>query len=74
MKEQVSVNIKYERLSYQERIQYHLNPAAKKLLMVMEKKQSNLCIACDVTKKQDLIDIADVLGAFICVLRHILIL
>ncbi|KAL8183182.1 UNVERIFIED_CONTAM: hypothetical protein K2H54_022287 [Gekko kuhli] len=51
------------------------HPLAVRLLRLMEKKQSNLCLSADVTKSTELLQLAAVLGPSICVLKtHIDIL
>ncbi|MFH1291948.1 MAG: orotidine-5'-phosphate decarboxylase [bacterium] len=55
--------------TYAERAQQCINQTAKILLNLMEKKQTNLCIAADVTTKSELIKIAQDLGPEICVLK-----
>ncbi len=51
------------------------HPIAKKLLALMAKKRTNLCLACDVLTKKELLLWADLIGPFICVLKtHIDIL
>ena len=62
-------------LSYQERAEHISSPLAKRLLILMENKKTNLSIAADVTSKQQLLEIADAAGPRICVLKtHIDIL
>jgi len=62
-------------LSYKERAERMSSPLAKRLLLLMENKQTNLSIAVDVTSKQQLLDVADAAGPHICVLKtHIDIL
>ena len=56
-------------LTHSQRADKCSNPTAKKLLNLMEKKQTNLSIAVDVTTKSELIKIADQLGPYICVLK-----
>ncbi|MCO5568883.1 hypothetical protein L7F22_022585 [Adiantum nelumboides] len=47
------------------------NAAARNILETMERKQSNLCVSVDVTKKKDLLDIVDAVGeAVIMVKKH----
>lgn len=56
-------------LSYSQRAEMCVNPTAKKLLKLMDEKQTNLCLAADNIKKQDLIQLADTLGSEICLLK-----
>lgn len=56
-------------LSYTARSNFHQNPAAKRLLELMDSKKTNLSVAADVTKKQDLLKLADILGPYICVFK-----
>lgn len=60
---------KVHQLSYSERARAHKNPAAKGLLETMERKQSNLCLSIDVTKKADLLRIVDAVGPQLCLLK-----
>ncbi|ORX57317.1 orotidine-5'-phosphate decarboxylase [Piromyces finnis] len=55
--------------TYSERAKVNDNACAKKLLELMDKKKTNLSVAIDVTKKDDIIRIADLLGPYICVLK-----
>ncbi|XP_007429693.1 uridine 5'-monophosphate synthase [Python bivittatus] len=51
------------------------HPLAARLLRLMEKKQSNLCLSADVNNSKDLLQLADTLGPSICILKtHIDIL
>ncbi|XP_053123800.1 uridine 5'-monophosphate synthase isoform X2 [Hemicordylus capensis] len=51
------------------------HPLAARLLRLMEKKQSNLCLSADVTTSKELLQLAANLGPSICVLKtHIDIL
>lgn len=56
-------------LTYEERAKICANSTAKKLLNLAGAKQTNLCIAADVTTKEKLLKIADELGPEICVLK-----
>ncbi len=57
------------RLSYAERAAYCSNPTAIALLQLIEKKQSNLCVSVDLTSKNTLLEMADLLGPEICALK-----
>lgn len=63
-------------LSYRERAALCLNPVAKKLLSLMEEKQSNLCLAAsEITDKDSLLQLAEKIGSEIVILKtHIDIL
>ena len=52
-----------------ERADLCTNTAAKMLLQIMHEKKSNLAVAADVTKKNELLWIADQVGPFICILK-----
>lgn len=55
--------------TYSERGQQHPNACARSLFELMERKQSNLSVAVDVTTKKELLSIADAVGPFVCVLK-----
>lgn len=55
--------------SYTERAKQHPNACARSLFELMERKQSNLSVAVDVTSKKELLAIADAVGPFVCVLK-----
>ncbi|KAG0167474.1 orotidine 5'-phosphate decarboxylase [Apophysomyces sp. BC1034] len=55
--------------SYAERAQQHPNACARSLFELMERKQTNLSVAVDVTTKKELLAIADMVGPFVCVLK-----
>lgn len=62
-------------LSYSDRAKKSQNPIGKRLLTLMDKKQTNLALSADVTSAQTLLELADLLGSEICVLKtHIDIL
>ena len=56
-------------LSYLERSMLHSNPTAKAFLELMERKKSNLSVAADLNKKAALIELADKVGPYICLLK-----
>ena len=56
-------------LKYSQRAELCTNSTAKKLLNLIDSKQTNLCIAADVTSKAELLKIADELGPEICLLK-----
>lgn len=55
--------------TYQERAETHPSPVAAKLLILMHKKESNLCLSADVNTTAELIELADILGPHICLLK-----
>ncbi|KAL7882244.1 hypothetical protein AOLI_G00090930 [Acnodon oligacanthus] len=46
-----------------------IHPVASRLLRLMEQKSSNLCVSADVTRAEELLEIAETLGPLICVLK-----
>lgn len=64
-----------QRLSFKDRADYALHPLTKRLFNLMHEKKTNLSVAADVTRSGDLIELANTLGPYICVLKtHIDIL
>lgn len=57
------------KLSYEERAKITKNEVAKKLFSIMATKQTNLCVALDLTKSSDILDILEQVGPHICVLK-----
>ena len=57
------------RLSYQERAKLSVNPACRKLFNIIATKQSNLGLSADVVNKQALLQLADTIGPYICMLK-----
>ncbi len=55
--------------TYAERAALCTNPTAQHLLRLMDEKQTNLCVAADVTTKQELLAIADLLGPEVCLFK-----
>lgn len=56
-------------LSYAVRSQLATNPVAQKLFHLMATKQTNLCVAADLTVAQQILDLADSIGPYICLLK-----
>jgi len=62
-------------LSYQERAKTISHPLAQRLLLLMANKKTNLAVSADLTKKQQLLDLAEQTGPEICLFKtHIDIL
>jgi orotidine-5'-phosphate decarboxylase len=62
-------------LSYQQRAELCQNATAKLLLNISSQKRTNLAVSLDLVKKYDLLQLADMLGPYVCVLKtHIDIL
>jgi len=56
-------------MDYQQRSQSTANPTAKRLFKLMAEKQTNLCLAADLTDFNGLTDLIDKIGGQICVLK-----
>jgi uridine monophosphate synthetase len=56
-------------LSYSQRAALTSNPAAKQLFALMAAKKTNLCVAADVTTKQELLELVRSIGSEICLLK-----
>ncbi|GAA99351.1 uncharacterized protein L969DRAFT_86588 [Mixia osmundae IAM 14324] len=60
---------------YGERAKAHPHKLAKRLLTLMESKQTNLCVSVDVTTKTSFLRIVDAVGPYVCMIKtHIDIL
>lgn len=57
------------RIAYEKRIESFSNPTARKLLEIMVRKQTNVCVAADVTSCKELISLIHHVGEYICVLK-----
>ncbi|KAK9874296.1 hypothetical protein WA026_002649 [Henosepilachna vigintioctopunctata] len=75
--EALTLSLKEDRLSlsFTKRATYAKNNMAKKLFNVMAKKETNLCVAADLTEATDILNLAEQVGPYICCLKtHIDIL
>ena len=66
---QAPVVNKKKELTFGERANLTNNDFSKKLFKLMEQKQTNLCVAADITSKDDLLRLADETGPEICMLK-----
>jgi len=55
--------------TYADRTKNHTNPAAKQLLEIVERKQSNLCVSVDVTSSKDFLSIIDTVGPYVSLIK-----
>lgn len=56
-------------LPYAERIKYHSNPSAIKLLEIMERKKTNLCVSVDVITAEEILTVVRRVGASCCMVK-----
>ena len=56
-------------MTYFQRAKLIINPTAKKLFELMNKKQTNLCLAADLTDWDQLVSLVEKIGPEICVLK-----
>jgi orotidine 5'-phosphate decarboxylase subfamily 1 len=52
-----------------ERMQQCRHPFAKKLIEIMQEKQTNVCVSLDVTTKAELLRLADLVGPHVCCIK-----
>ncbi|XP_023166415.2 uridine 5'-monophosphate synthase [Drosophila hydei] len=57
------------KLTYESRANLAKSPLAKRLFNLMVAKQTNLCVAADLTKADAILDVADKCGPYICLLK-----
>ena len=55
--------------TYAERASSQVNSAAKRLLELMDRKQTNLCVSVDVTTTQEVLDIVKAVGPSVCMVK-----
>lgn len=56
-------------LSFEDRAKLSDHPLTKQLLTIMSNKRTNLCVAVDLTKCEDILQIAESIGPHICILK-----
>ena len=56
-------------IGYEARAQLSTHPLTKLLFKLMEQKQSNLCVAADLTRAEDILKLADLVGPYIVMLK-----
>lgn len=56
-------------LSYKERAVQSVHPLSKRLLNLMEDKQTNLCASVDLVRKQPLLELVDAIGPEVCIIK-----
>ncbi|XP_030562108.1 uridine 5'-monophosphate synthase [Drosophila novamexicana] len=57
------------KLTYESRANLAKSPMAKRLFNLMAAKQTNLCLAADLTEADAILDMADKCGPYICLLK-----
>lgn len=58
-----------KKMNYSSRMEYASSAIAKKLFQIMIAKESNLCVAADLTRANEILDLANLIGPHICVLK-----
>ncbi|KAM7286486.1 uridine 5'-monophosphate synthase isoform X2 [Ixodes scapularis] len=58
-----------KKLSFKERALLTAHPLAQRLFNIMEEKRTNLCVAADLTRSSEVLQLADVLGPHICIFK-----
>ena len=62
-------NLDRMRMSFEDRSVLATCPLAKQLLQLMATKKSNLCIAADLTKSVEILNVAEAVGPYICLFK-----
>ncbi len=60
---------KIKKLSFAERTSFCLNASARRLCQLIADKQTNLCLSADVSCISELLNLTDIVGAEICLLK-----
>lgn len=58
-----------KKLSFKERALLTAHPLAQRLFNIMEEKRTNLCVAADLTRSSEVLQLADILGPHICIFK-----
>lgn len=56
-------------MSFVKRAKLSKNTVAQKLFNIMDQKKSNLCVAADLTKTSEILNLVEKIGPYICVLK-----
>lgn len=57
------------KMTFEKRIDLAKSQTTKKLLKIMIEKQSNLCVAADLIKTEDILNLIEQIGPYICLLK-----
>lgn len=55
--------------TYGSRAERHRNPTAKRLLELMERKKTNLCVSVDVTTCEEALEVVRRVGQSVCMVK-----
>ncbi|XP_067614459.1 uridine 5'-monophosphate synthase isoform X2 [Eurosta solidaginis] len=69
LQQNVPTDFSRTKLSFEKRATLTKSDVAKKLFNLMSSKKTNLCLAADLTKAEEILNIADICGPYICVLK-----
>lgn len=58
-----------KKMCFKSRQDYAASPITKKLFEIMVAKESNLCVAADLTKASEILDLVALIGPHICILK-----
>ncbi|WVW87088.1 orotidine 5'-phosphate decarboxylase [Kwoniella bestiolae CBS 10118] len=56
-------------IPYAERIKFHTNPTAIKILEIMDRKKTNLAVSVDVTSAKEALEVVRRVGASVCMVK-----
>lgn len=55
--------------AYADRVAAHTNPTARRLLEIMDRKKTNLCVSVDVTKSADVLEVVRRVAPAVCMVK-----